>query len=410
MAMLAAAALFWPVGAAPADDEPKAPAPLVAAGTEGFTIQSEDGSFKLRITGLVQADGRFYAADGDQSGTNTFLLRRARPIVQGTVGTFFDFNITPDFGGGQAIVQDAFLDARFAGAFRVRVGKFKAPGGLELLDSDATLAVVERGLPTDLVPNRDVGVQIHGDVAGGVVSYQAGVFDGAADGGSLDSDANDGKDLEGRVFLQPFKNTASAMLKGLAVGIAGTTGKQSGGVPSFKGVGQLTFFSYVQAVTADGTRTRLAPQASYDRGPLHLIGEWVRSQQRLRKSATDTHEARNTSWQVSASFVLTGERPDKGWVTPTRRFDPSKRAWGAVALSARHGELDVDDDLFALGYADPAKSASKAKEWGVGLDWYLTRNVKYVASYDHTTFEGGAAGGRSRKAEDAVLLRAQICF
>lgn len=407
--------LFVTVAARAADDtpkneKPKEPPAVVTASQQGFTIQSEDGSFKLRLTGYAQADGRFYASDANQDGADAFTLRRVRPIVAGTVGRFFDFNITPDFGGGTASVQDAFLDARFSSAFRVKAGKFKGPVGLERLQSGAALTFVERGLPTDLVPNRDLGVQVHGELAGGRAAYQLGVFDGAIDGGSVDGDLSDGKDLEGRLFLQPFRNGSSRVLAGLGFGIAGTNGRQLGPVPAYKTIGQLTFFSYASTVSADGTRTRIAPQASYQNGPFRVFGEWVQSRQELRRTPSDSLRVTNRVWQAVGSCVLTGEAPAAGVVAPKIAFDPARRAWGALELAARYGVLDVDGAVFASGYADPTKSARRARSWGIGVNWYLTRNVKYVANFDHTTFEGGAPAGADRKPENAILFRAQVSF
>jgi hypothetical protein len=40
---------------------------------------------------------------------------------------------------------------------------------------------------------------------------------------------------------------------------------------------------------------------------------------------------------------------------------------------------------------------------------YLTKNVKYVANYERTTFEGGRTGG-DRETENALLFRAQVGF
>jgi hypothetical protein len=76
------------------------------------------------------------------------------------------------------VVQDAWVDVKLHAAARVKVGKLKSPFGLERLQSATALGFVERGFPTALAPNRDVGVQVWGDVAGGVVSWAAGVFDG----------------------------------------------------------------------------------------------------------------------------------------------------------------------------------------------------------------------------------------
>ena len=82
-------------------------APVVTAGKDGFSLKAADNSFQLRIRGYTQADGRFFADDKERALTDTFLLRRVRPILEGTVGKYFDFRIMTDFGGGTATVQDA---------------------------------------------------------------------------------------------------------------------------------------------------------------------------------------------------------------------------------------------------------------------------------------------------------------
>ena len=90
-------------------------------------------------------------------------------------------------------------DTVFAPAFRVRAGKGRTPFGFERLHSASNMLFIERAFPTALVPNRDIGVQVLGDVSDGLVSYLAGVMNGVADGGSADVDNNDGKDVSGQV-------------------------------------------------------------------------------------------------------------------------------------------------------------------------------------------------------------------
>src|SRR5580700_8955786 len=65
-------------------------APIVTAGPDGFALKSADGNFVLRLRGYAQADGRFYLADQAHNGVDTFLLRRVRPILEGTVYRDFD--------------------------------------------------------------------------------------------------------------------------------------------------------------------------------------------------------------------------------------------------------------------------------------------------------------------------------
>src|SRR5690349_7911575 len=66
---------------------------VTASSKDGFSIKSADDAFKLKIRGLVQADARIFTDNHkDLAGTtDTFLIRRARPIFEGTVAKNFDF-------------------------------------------------------------------------------------------------------------------------------------------------------------------------------------------------------------------------------------------------------------------------------------------------------------------------------
>ncbi|MGH8490931.1 MAG: hypothetical protein ACREXS_19220 [Gammaproteobacteria bacterium] len=51
---------------------------------------------------------------------------------------------------------------------------------------------------------------------------------------------------------------------------------------------------------------------------------------------------------------------------------------------------------------------------GVGLNWYLNQNVKFVVDYAHTVFDGGGGGTadspRDREDENVILSRVQLAF
>src|SRR5437016_3633254 len=111
--------------------------PIVTTSTkDGFSIKSADDSFKLKIRGLIQADGRFFTDNNKDNGTtDTFTVRRARLIFDGTVGKLFDFYIMPDFGAGASTLVDGYGEFKFAPSLKLRGGKYKAPLGLERLQS-----------------------------------------------------------------------------------------------------------------------------------------------------------------------------------------------------------------------------------------------------------------------------------
>jgi phosphate-selective porin OprO/OprP len=406
-----------PTAPAAAPARPAAAAASVTAGAEGFGVRSADGAFALRIRGGVQYDGRFFADDTAGAAINTFALRRVRADLQGTMYSLYDFRLYMDFANSQVELLDAYLDARFTPAVRLRAGKFKVPMGLERLQTPWNVLFPERGFPTALVPNRDVGVQLHGAVGGGVLEYAAGVFNGTLDGGNQDVDASDGKDVVGRVFVQPFSRTGGP-LRGLGVGVAASTGAQAGTaaapqLPSFRTSGREIFARYrtdgtvAGTALADGRRTRLAPQGYWYLGPVGVLGEYTVSRQRVRRAEASA-QLESTAWQVEAAFALTGENESYRGIVPARPADPARGEWGAVELVARAHALRLDEDAFPL-YADPARSMRGATAYGAGVNWYLNRAVRMLLAWERTSFDP-AGDAAERPAESSVIGRVQVAF
>ena len=403
--------------AAPAAQTPAPPIrveaptlPPVVAGQDGFAVQSANGDFRLQMGLLVHADGRFGLDDSNHAVVDTFAFRRLRPYLRGRFSRRFEFYFNPDFAGGTLVIQDAYVDVVFAPAVRVRAGKGKTPFGLERLHSASNLLFFNRALPTALAPNRDLGIQVLGDISGGTISYLVGAMNGVTDGGSSDIDTNDSKDVSGRLVARPFNKLATSPLKGLGLAISGSTGSATGAaaLPSFRTQSlEQPYFSYAGA-EADGTRTRYSPQAFYYYKAFGGFGEYVHTQTPVRKGLV-REEISHDAWQLAASYVLTGETAtDAGiGVRPRANFDFGNGNFGAFQIAARYHTLKVDDRAFTLGLATPG-SSEKADAWTVGLNWYLTGNFRYTFNYERTVFDGDPDG--SRKAENGFVFRTQVNF
>ena len=403
--------------AAPAAQTPAPPVrveaptlPPVVAGQDGFAVQSANGDFRLQMGLLVHADGRFGLDDSNQAVVDTFAFRRLRPYLRGRFSRRFEFYFNPDFAGGTLVIQDAYVDVVFAPAVRVRAGKGKTPFGLERLHSASNLLFFNRALPTALAPNRDLGIQVLGDISGGTISYLVGAMNGVTDGGSSDIDTNDSKDVSGRLVARPFNKLATSPLKGLGLAISGSTGSATGAaaLPSFRTQSlEQPYFSYAGA-EADGTRTRYSPQAFYYYKAFGGFGEYVHTQTPVRKGLV-REEISHDAWQLAASYVLTGETAtDAGiGVRPRANFDFGNGNFGAFQIAARYHTLKVDERAFTLGLATPG-SSEKADAWTVGLNWYLTGNFRYTFNYERTVFDGDPDG--SRKAENGFVFRTQVNF
>ena len=402
----------------------KSPA-QVKASEKGFSIQSADGSNNIKLRGVLHVDGRALLSDDDTIVDDQFLLRRVRPIVEGTVGGIYDFRFTPDFAQGRTVIQDAYVTGRFAPGFQVTGGKFKAPIGLERLQSANDIRFVERAYPTSLVTNRDIGLQVAGNLLDDRFTYQVAFLNGANDGRSSedfsDVEVNDDKEWAARIFAQPFANSDSFALRGLGLGVAGSFTSQEGTatqtlLPQYRTPAQSTFFKYRSAAVATGDRTRIAPQFFYYAGRFGLLGEWTEGSQDvalagtlgLREDQVDT-----TAWQIQAAFFLTGEEESFKGYKPNSVFSLENGTWGGWEIVARYHELEIDDAAFAGGadsFADPLASARKASTIGVGLNWYLNQNVKWMLNYEVTSFDGGGADGADREDEEAILTRVALGF
>jgi phosphate-selective porin OprO/OprP len=398
---------------AEADASKAASAPVLSLNEKGLSVKSPAGDFEVKLRGLVQADARYFGGDASAAQTDTLLFRRIRPTLEGSWGKLVGFRLTPEFAGDSATIVDAYVDLKFDPRATVRIGKVKGPIGLERLQSGGATAFIERGFPTELAPNRDLGVQLQGEFATGGVSYALGVFNGAPDGRDAATTNPDGDfELAARVFLEPWKNSANA-LSGLGFGLAASRGDKRGSgnnfLPRYRTPGQVQFFNYRSTVLADGEHLRISPQAYYYGGRLGLLGEYIRSRQDVRAANDSRAELENTAWQVTAGYVLTGEDASyRGVLKPSRAFAIDGRGWGAFEVVGRYGRLHIDDGAFPL-FADPTAASAAARSWGIGLNWYLNANLKLVANYARSAFDA-APGATARNDEEIVFTRAQLSF
>jgi len=391
------------------------PAPnaaAVTADTGGFTIRSHDGDFVLKIGADIQVDNRSFFGTGSQSLSDTILLRRVRPTFSGTIYHYVDYFIRPDFGQGTTVIYDAYAELKYFSRVKLRVGKFKPPVGLERLQSDDDTSFNERGLPTLLVPSRDIGFQFSGDVIQNRVSYAVGVFNGVPDNSLSDAAVSSHRDYAARLFLTPFQPESTNPLSGLGFGLGVSSGSVDGeALPSYKTFGQNAFITFASGVTEAGHRTRLAPQSYYYLGPFGLLAEYGLTEEGLQKGNFRT-DVGYRAWQTGASYLLTGEKKSFGSPTPRHSFDPKNGGWGAWELAFRVGGFAADQALYGDGFASPTASAREAHERVGSLNWYLNRLFRVGVDYGNTDFGGGGALnlGGNRNEEKVVIIRFQINF
>lgn len=390
----------------------------VSAGDSGFTIASPEGDWSLRLRAHIQTDARFVFGDGDGGVADTFILRSARPYIEGTALGMLDYRLMPDFGNGRAIIQDGYVRLRAVPWLQLAAGKMKVPFGLERLQGEAATYFAERGLPTALAPNRDIGFVLSSELWKGALLLELGGFDGQADNTLTDGDSSDGKDLVARISGFPFRGLGIPALDGLGIGAAVTWGEETRGdveTPKYATSSSQTFFKYraaaddgTGAVLSDGERLRFTGHLQYNVAWFGLLAEVVWARHTLVKDDI-TVTAEHLAWQVATDFVLYGGDSRFDGVRPAAALGFGENAGpGAFTLAVRYGELALDESVFP-DVADPDKSARHARNAGIALSWWATRSFRVIADVQHTSFDGGAKGA-DRPSEIAFTTRLQLSF
>jgi phosphate-selective porin OprO and OprP len=413
----------------------KAKEPSTAsAGEKGFGLRSADGAYALKFHTLLQVDSRWFLQNGALSDkADTFLIRRFRPSMDGTVLNVVSFRFTPDFAGGSVAVYDAFADIGPVPWLHLVAGKFKSPLGLERLQSDADLAFIERALDQNLTPQRDVGVALWGEILGGFVLYHAGIYNGNPDATNSDLDANHAKDFVGRLLIRPFKLEGLGEAGDLGLHFAASTGNRLGlatntQLPSYKSGGQNTIFAY-NAPTTDTTgistpfahlrQTRINPGLFYYYGPVGVLGEYVWSKQGIQKGNTIA-SLKHQAVHATASVVIGGRNGYNG-ATPNQNLDLKKGTLGALEIAVRWNYVKIDSATFGNSadatqpvYSDPTKNVSKAQAFAGGVNYLASRAVKLAVDFEQTRFTGGQLAAdktvANRTTENVILGRLQVNF
>ena len=135
----------------------------------------------------------------------------------------------------------------------------------------------------------------------------------------------------------------------------------------------------------------------------------------MRPSTTGKlSELQNKAWQVSVGYVLTGENSSYNGVVPATDFSLSKGTWGAFEVAARYANLKIDNSAFPL-FANPVTNINESNGLGLGLNWYLSKAVRFTFDYYHTEFDRFATATPTTSAvlkndENAFISRFQIAF
>ena len=294
--------------------------PLAAQAVSWPMLQgSEEKAFKkgkkapfMKVWGFVQPLYMFqnegpYAPLRKKGGDNSFLIRRTRVGIRGSITDRVNYFFLSEFGDngitrktGAVSLTDASISIKLADGLRIRMGQFKVPFGIDglqaihrhifinfsqaasqmLLRPDRNFAKYTGEKGAQLVhAYRDIGIQAFDQikVGPGAITYAVGLFNGS---GINRTDNNKKKDVIGKLQY----DWMSGALKGLEIGASYANGKH----------------------TADELEyTRWGVELQFDRGPVHLMAEYMAGKDEQKDGAADIEDK---GWYVAAGYDIVPKR------------------------------------------------------------------------------------------------------
>ena len=349
----------------------------VDASRGGVTISS--GVNSLTIGARVQV--RWTLDDREQADSDTtgeergdadgalsqFDVPRLRVTLSGGVWRewlkySFQFEMSRTSGEGDSKIKDAIVEIRPPGRpFRLVVGQFKAPFGLQQLTSSGRLQFVDRAI-TDakFTPGREMGTLFAGTAAARKIGYEVGVFNGSGESVRQNNRAHL---LVGRVFFNPLGPYALAEGSSdagekpvLHVGLAARTGDQ------IRGRTQAGIFE-----GSDG-QIALDVEFAYKAPRVYATAEyfWMTDGQ---ENPTDGRDIDSNGFHAQIGYMVLPRTGEVGVrysrvVGDTETADAAVTEWRGVAGYYWHAHnLKLQVDAGQVGYgANFATMPSRARQ------------------------------------------------
>lgn len=202
---------------------------------------------KLKLSGFGRVR---YTVDATASKPDGFAIAQGRFGITGDISDLFSYTFSLEATNGdqenKKMLYDLYIDTTIIRNFKIRLGQFKYPFGLEQTTPDADLELINKAeVVNNLVkPTRDIGVQMSRELP--VAWLRPTVTLALVNGsGSNSDDENDRKTFIGRLTLTP--------LNGLTLGA-----------------------SYYDGTTAvDDKKTRAGFELKYENNRLLAKGEYI---------------------------------------------------------------------------------------------------------------------------------------
>lgn len=376
---------------------------LLAPATLPAQVRVKSKAMELTFSGRLQMEGWSSNCGGFrpleepdsacEEGADPFdlFLRRARASVQAELIDFIDLKLELDFSGFEDVAaKDVWVRLNFDPALRVRFGNMKRPFDGFQLASSSKILMIERDLDIPGVSSikalsldelttrfrlsdRDVGIELSGEIAGGRFAYWAGYWAGQQIQESLDTlpNANSRGQWMGRVQARLQVGNMP-----LDIAVAGAVTDR----PFVDSEG----FTFTGKYFGD---LELWLELGDYEGGFHLQGEYVYGQNPFENKQGDFLDFLPTddfalaqTWQAVAGYKIV-TRPE------------------AYAGPIRQRPIEAIEPIFRVTWADPNTDIDEDDNWGLtpGVQIFFYGRNKISFNWDFALFTDGTDSANSFK-------------
>ena len=400
---------------------------------EGLELSSADDEFKLTFHNLTQAEYRAFPLSQEGLLHSQFFIPRQRWYFTGRVTRNVEFYTVINRGYGSLDLLDAFISYRIDERLRFRVGRMKTPYLYEYYSiAEGDLIAPERSMYAgNLAGNRQDGAMALGELYEGRLGYAVGIFNGPR---RSFQDYNGAKDTIGYLNSRPFlKSENLKILNYLNIGGSFDVGYENNPTqppilttandetsasnnPTVESLSP-TFLAFNNNVVEHGKRNAWAAHLVWFYKSLMVLAEYGGGV--AGYSTTNGNYSTYLpyyGYNVSASYFLTGEEITRrvNVVKPRRDFNFGKGKWapGAVEVFGRFATLNMSNQVFKAGFADPNLWSNSAWTTDIGLNWYLNFYTRVFLDWQHAEFGNPVVVSANKfgPTRDLFWIRFQVFF
>ena len=379
--------------------------PIDARLQDGILVfQNKAANYKMWFDVRIQGDAAVYFGYDKNlvSIGNGMNIRRSRFAIKAQLDKNWYGEFDSDWTSGTPEIKDAILEYTGIPNLSIKMGNFKENFSIQRNTTSRYLQFMERPMVTALAPSRHLGVAATWScplvwVSGGVFGPELKSSEEmtAMEDGNKDYGLNEGLSYTGKVAIRPINNQTSSLHIGAAVSyrepkLTSTDGYNATRYSSrnstsinrkkFLDTDAIKGLDHELAYTVElaGHWKQLRYEGAYIARTAYLDPEkTVIPKEDLGPQTAD-------GWYVQAGWLLFGGQQNydaKGG--KYTRINPG-RSWGDVELCARYEVADFNCSKYYAG--------GSAQAFTLGLNFYPTKNVKFVINYQYNINDKYANG------------------